>query len=90
MMAVSLFALKLGLALGAAAIGWILAGYGYIEKGVTQSEETKQGIVLLMSLYPVIFAAFGVAAMVLYPLSNKRMLEIETELIERRQQSNAD
>jgi GPH family glycoside/pentoside/hexuronide:cation symporter len=84
MMAGSLFLLKFGLALGAAAIGWILAAYGYVEKGATQTPETVRGIVLLNSIYPAIFVLFGVAAMVFYPLSSKKMLEIETDLIARR------
>jgi GPH family glycoside/pentoside/hexuronide:cation symporter len=83
MMAASLFFLKFGLALGAAAIGWILAWYGY-EKGDTQTPEAIKGIVLLNSVYPAIFTLLGVAAMVFYPLSSKKMLEIETDLIARR------
>jgi len=83
MMAASLFFLKFGLALGAAAIGWILAWYGY-EKGDTQTPEAIKGIVLLNSIYPAIFTLLGVAAMVFYPLSSKKMLEIETDLIARR------
>jgi GPH family glycoside/pentoside/hexuronide:cation symporter len=86
MMAASLFFLKFGLALGAAAIGWILAAYSFVEKAATQSPEAVKGIVLLNSIYPAIFALIGVAAMLFYPLSDKRMLEIETDLIERRKQ----
>ena len=89
MMAASLFFLKFGLALGAAAIGWILAWYGY-EKGDTQTPEAIKGILLLNSVYPAIFTLLGVAAMVFYPLSNKKMLEIETELIERRKVAKND
>ena len=92
-MAASLFFLKFGLALGAAAIGWILDWYGYVgkivENGVevvpaTQSPEAVHGIVLLNSIYPAIFTVLGVAAMVFYPLSSKKMLEIEADLIARR------
>jgi GPH family glycoside/pentoside/hexuronide:cation symporter len=83
MMAASLFFLKFGLALGAAAIGWVLAWYGY-EKGGTQTPEAIKGIVLLNSVYPAIFTLLGVAAMVFYPLSSKKMLEIEADLIARR------
>jgi GPH family glycoside/pentoside/hexuronide:cation symporter len=89
MMAASLFFLKFGLALGAAAIGWILAWYGY-EKGATQTPEATKGIVLLNSLYPAIFSFLGVAAMVFYPLSSKKMLEIETDLIARRKAAQND
>jgi GPH family glycoside/pentoside/hexuronide:cation symporter len=89
MMAASLFFLKFGLALGAAAIGWILAWYGY-EKGAAQTPEAMKGIVLLNSLYPAIFSFIGVAAMVFYPLSSKKMLEIETDLIARRKTAQND
>src|SRR5690625_5708982 len=58
-MAASLFALKLGLTLGGAIVGWILAGYGFIEGGVAQSETTLSGIRLLMSLFPAIFGITG-------------------------------
>ena len=88
-MAASLFFLKFGLALGAAAIGWILAWYGY-EKGAAQTPEAMKGIVLLNSLYPAIFTLLGVAAMVFYPLSSKKMLEIETDLIARRKAAQND
>ena len=103
MMAASLFFLKFGLALGAAAIGWILDAYGYVAKitmetaeGIVevapeiQSPETIKGIVLLNSVYPAIFTLLGVAAMVFYPLSSKKMLEIETDLIARRKETEDD
>ena len=90
MMAASLFFLKFGLALGAAAIGWILAAYSFVEKAATQSPEAVKGIVLLNSIYPAIFAFLGVAAMILYPLSSRKMLEIETELVERRKQAEKE
>jgi GPH family glycoside/pentoside/hexuronide:cation symporter len=103
MMAASLFFLKFGLALGAAAIGWILDAYGYVSKitmetaeGIVevapeiQSPEAIKGIVLLNSIYPAIFTLLGVAAMIFYPLSSRKMLEIETDLIERRKEADAD
>jgi len=89
MMAASLFFLKFGLALGAAAIGWILAWYGY-EKGVAQTPEAMKGIVLLNSIFPAIFTLLGVAAMIFYPLSSKKMLEIETDLVARRKAAQND
>jgi GPH family glycoside/pentoside/hexuronide:cation symporter len=89
MMAASLFFLKFGLALGAAAIGWMLAWYGY-EKGATQTPEATKGIVLLNSVYPAIFTLLGVATMVFYPLSSEKMLEIETDLIARRKAAQND
>ena len=94
MMAASLFFLKFGLALGAAAIGWILEWYGYIGKTIVdgieipapavQSAEAVKGIVMLNSIYPAIFTLLGVVVMLAYPLSSKKMLEIENDLLARR------
>jgi GPH family glycoside/pentoside/hexuronide:cation symporter len=88
-MSASLFSLKMGLAVGSAALTWILAIYGY-EANVEQSEESIKGIVLLMSIYPAIIALFGMVVMVLYPLNNKKMAQIEADLIERRKQAEND
>jgi GPH family glycoside/pentoside/hexuronide:cation symporter len=84
--------------LGAAAIGWILDAYGYVEQitvenaegileeiaPLTQSAEAVHGIVMLNSIYPAIFTLLGVVVMLAYPLSAKKMKEIETDLISRR------
>jgi glycoside/pentoside/hexuronide:cation symporter, GPH family len=82
-MAASLFALKLGLTLGGAAVGWILGAYGF-EAGIAQSEETMTGIRLLMSFFPAIFGIAGGAIMFLYPLNDKMMVTIEEDLTARR------
>ena len=99
MMAASLFFLKFGLAIGAAAIGWILEAYGYVEKitvenvdgilekitPLTQEPTAVNGIVLLNSIYPAIFTLLGVFVMITYPLNAKKMLEIENDLLTRRE-----
>lgn len=82
-MSASLFALKLGVALGAAILAWILAGYGYQPK-VAQTATSLQGIKLAMSFYAAIPALIGAAIMIFYPLSNKMMVKIEEDLIARR------
>jgi glycoside/pentoside/hexuronide:cation symporter, GPH family len=82
-MAASLFALKFGLTLGGAFVGWILAYYGFVSHAV-QTAETITGIRLLMSIYPAVFGIIGGAIMIVYPLTNKRMVEIEVELTARR------
>jgi glycoside/pentoside/hexuronide:cation symporter, GPH family len=83
LMAASLFALKLGLTLGGAIVGWLLAYYGFVANQA-QTAETLKGITLLMSLYPAIFGIIGGALMLLYPLSNKMMSQIEEDLASRR------
>ncbi|MDX1429213.1 MAG: glycoside-pentoside-hexuronide (GPH):cation symporter [Rhodothermales bacterium] len=82
-MAASLFALKLGLTLGGALVGWMLGFHGF-EAGVAQTEEAMFGIKLLMSLYPAIFGIVGGLIMITYPLSDKMMVTIEQEITSRR------
>lgn len=82
-MSASLFALKLGLTLGGAIVGWILAYYGF-EANQTQSAETLNGIVMLMSVYPSLSGFLGSVLMAFYPLGNKLMVKIEEDLLARR------
>ncbi len=84
LMAASLFALKLGLALGGALLALILAEYGFVANQ-QQSAESINGIVLVMSIFPAIFAIIGMIIMWFYPLNNKMMIKIETELSARRE-----
>lgn len=82
-MAASLFALKLGLTLGGAIIGWVLAYSGFIANEV-QTAEASGGILMLVSVYPAIVGLCGAAVMILYPLTNKKLAEIEADLLDRR------
>lgn len=84
LMAASLFALKLGLALGGTLVGWVLAYYGFVANQ-TQTATAMSGIVLLLSLYPAVFGIAGGLLMIRYPLTNKMMVKIEEELTARRQ-----
>jgi len=83
LMAASLFALKLGLTLGGAIVGWVLAYYGFLANQ-EQTVETLGGIIRLMSLYPAVFGLIGGGIMIFYPLTNKMMSKIEEELAARR------
>jgi GPH family glycoside/pentoside/hexuronide:cation symporter len=83
-MAASLFALKLGLTLGGALVGWILAYYGFVANQA-QTAEALTGIVKLLSLYPAIFGIAGGLLMIPYSLTNKMMVKIEEDLTARRQ-----
>lgn len=84
-MAASLFALKIGVAIGGAAFNWILAGYAYDHSNVTPL--AVKGICLNMSVYAAIPAIIAGALMLFYPLTNRKMLTIEADLAERREQS---
>ncbi|MBN1457131.1 MAG: MFS transporter [Sedimentisphaerales bacterium] len=88
-MAASLFALKLGVAIGGASVAWILAGYGYVPNQ-EQTVRSLQGIRLGISIYPAVFAMVGVVLMAFYPLNKKTMMTIETDLIERRKKYEFD
>ena len=88
-MAASLFALKLGLSLGGAFVGWILAYHGYIANQA-QSPDSMRGIILLMSFYPAIFGVAGGLLMLFYPLTNKMMIKIEEDLTARRKSSKVN
>ncbi len=81
-MAASLFALKMGLTLGGAIVGWVLEMFDFVALA-DQTEFTLTGIRLLMSIIP---AAFGLTAgflMFFYPLDDKMMVQIEDDLQER-------
>ena len=82
-MAASLFALKLGLTLGGAIIGWVLAANDFVPN-ITQSSDSMNGILLMISILPAIFGLLGGALMFFYPLTNKMMIKIEEDLAARR------
>jgi len=82
-MSASLFALKLGVALGASILAWILSGYGYVPN-VQQTATSLLGIRLSISVYAAIPALIGAAIMFYYPLTNEKMVEIEEKLNDRR------
>ena len=82
-MSASLFALKLGVALGASILAWLLAAYGYVPNA-QQTATSLLGIKLSISIYAAIPALIGAGIMMFYPLTNERMVEIEEELNTRR------
>ncbi len=86
LMAASLFALKLGLALGGTFVGWLLAYYGFVANQ-DQTAEAMKGIVLLLSIYPAILGIAGGLLMIRYPLTNKMMVTIEEDLTSRRREA---
>jgi GPH family glycoside/pentoside/hexuronide:cation symporter len=84
-MAASLFALKLGIALAGSIQAWVLDSFGFVAN-VAQSATTLNGIKLLMSIIPAIAGIIGVGLMVFYPLNNKMMVKIEEDLTARRKE----
>lgn len=71
---------KMGWAFGSALTGWILAGFGYNQELLLQSETTVFGVRLMMSILPAISCLLAVAGMFFYPLSEKRVKEVAKEL----------
>ncbi len=83
------FALKAGLGIGSAILGFLLSGFGYISgAGVHQSESAIHGIVLSSSLIPAITFLVGVITLYFYPITKKYNERMQAELSERR--SKAD
>jgi glycoside/pentoside/hexuronide:cation symporter, GPH family len=82
------FALKAGLGVGGALIGWLLAGYGYVPN-VAQTEHALNGIRLSASVYSAIPCIIGIVALLMYPITKDLSLRIRDGLAERRQKSSA-
>lgn len=76
----NLFAIKLGIALGGAAVGWILAWAGYVGGAEEQSQQAVTAINLLYTVIPGgIFVSLAVL-MSFYHLDNKRLAKIKALL----------
>jgi GPH family glycoside/pentoside/hexuronide:cation symporter len=82
-MSASLFALKLGVAIGGAITGWILAYYGFIANQA-QTDEALTGIIVALGIISGIVGILGGILMIFYPLNNEKMIEIEKDLTARR------
>ncbi|MCC2606714.1 MFS transporter [Planctobacterium marinum] len=78
------FSQKLGGALAGATIGWGLASLGYTPNQV-QNDASEQGILLLMSLLPGLFALISVVIIHFYSLSEQRLEHIQQDLQQRRE-----
>jgi GPH family glycoside/pentoside/hexuronide:cation symporter len=84
----SSMAQKFGGALGSALILWLLASFGYdTANNTVQSAEAVMGVRLLMSWIPATGCLIAAAAMLFYPLGEKRVADIEKELAGRRKEA---
>lgn len=84
-----LFALKLGLSFGSAIAAKLLSFYKYVPN-VEQTAATLKGIRYMMSVYPAILFLIGVVALIFYRIDKRTELEMEGELIKRREQYQQD
>lgn len=75
---------KFGWAIGSALTGWLLAYFGF-EANVVQGEETIHGIKMFLSWLPAVGTVLSVVFISLYPLSEKKMKEVTTQLNAKRE-----
>ena len=68
----------------AAFVALHLMSFAGFQANVVPTEKVKDSIVLLMSLMPAIFGICSMAIFLFYPLTDKRVNEINEELKERR------
>jgi len=76
------FFIKLGLALGGAIAGWLLAYYQY-QANVELSEATKNGILTSFTLYPAIGSVLVALIMSKYSLDNRTIKKITADLTQK-------
>ena len=82
-------ALKAGLGIGGAVLGFLLSGFGYASgSGVVQNDTAVQGIILSSSLIPAAFFLVGVVALFFYPISKEYNEKMQAELSERRSKND--
>lgn len=83
------FALKAGLGVGGAILGFLLSGFGYISgAGVAQCDSAIHGIILSSSLIPAATFFVGVIALFFYPITKKYNEKMQAELAERRSKND--
>ena len=81
----SSMAQKFGGAFGTAAVLWLLAAFGFnTAEGAVQTDSAIEGLRLLISWVPAIIAALSAIFIFFYPLTTKRMKEINSKLKESR------
>jgi sugar (glycoside-pentoside-hexuronide) transporter len=78
------FALWVGVALGGAIAGWLLALYGFDSTALVQSVHALDGIRLIASVYAGAFFLAVALCLVFYPISRQENKKIADELAERR------
>jgi glycoside/pentoside/hexuronide:cation symporter, GPH family len=74
---------KFGWTLGGALTGWLLGYYGF-QANMVQSEAAQGGIRMMLSLFPALGTVLSVTFVLLYPLNERKMKEITSQLEERR------
>ena len=75
---------KFGWAIGTAITGWLLGFFGF-QANAVQSEEAISGIKMFLSFLPAVGTILSVGFISMYPLTEKKMKDITTELECKRQ-----
>lgn len=70
---------KFGWSLGGALTGWLLGYYGF-KANVAQTQEVQTGIRMMLSILPAIGTGLSVLFISFYPLSEKRMQSVSSDL----------
>jgi GPH family glycoside/pentoside/hexuronide:cation symporter len=79
----AVFSQKVGLAIGGAMLGWLLAHFGFVANA-TQTPRAMHGIMLLYALLPGGFALLSGFAVFFYTLDEPSVKRIERELAARK------
>jgi GPH family glycoside/pentoside/hexuronide:cation symporter len=79
----TVFAQKVGLAIGSAMIGWLLSFYGFVANA-EQTPRAIHGIVILFSLLPAAFGGLSGLAILFYKLDEPMVKTIERDLSARK------
>lgn len=74
-----IFFIKMGVAIGGALAGWLLAFYGY-QADVEQTETTKLGILISFTVWPAIGSFIVAWVMRKYTLTEQKVVKIQSEL----------
>ncbi len=82
--AAATFSQKMGGAVASAAIAWMLAAMGYVANQA-QSDASRLGIVLLLTVIPGVVALVAVWVMKAYPLNDAALARVQAELQARRE-----
>ena len=74
------FFIKLGLALGGAIVGWLLAYYGY-QPDTAQSPEAVNGILVSFTIFPAVAFIIVSWLMSRYKLNDYKVMEIQSVIV---------
>ncbi|HVU23776.1 MAG TPA: MFS transporter [Opitutus sp.] len=79
----TVFAQKVGLAIGSAMLGWLLSYFGFVANAA-QGPRALHGIVILFSLLPALFGGLSGLAILFYKIDEPLVKQIERDLAARK------